>query len=207
MQESKERGLALTNKDLILKIVHENNGTITAEQVSASGLPRGSLKYLADKGILERTSRGVYILPEVWEDEIFNLQTRFKKGIFSKETALFLHGYTDRTPHKFQMTFPINYNTTALKFENVRFDRVKSDLYDLGIVEIKTPGGNTVKAYGLERTLCDILKGRSHTDIQIVSEAFKRYSKSENKDIPMLSEYAKLLRVEKKLNSYLEVLL
>ena len=77
----------------------------------------------------------------------------------------------------------------------------------MGIIDIKTPGGNLVKVYSIERTLCDILKVRSHTDIQIVSEAFKRYSKRENKNIPLISEYAKLLKVEKKLRSYLEVLL
>ena len=197
----------MTNKDLIMRMVKRNNGTITAQQVSSSGLSRGSLKYLVDKGFLERTSRGVYILPEILEDELFNLQTRFKKGIYSKETSLFLHDFTDRTPHKFHMTFPINYNTTVLKSENVSFDRVKSDLYEVGVVEIKTPSGNTVRSYGIERTLCDILKGRSHTDIQIISEAFKRYSKSGTKNIPRLSEYAKLFKVEKKVRSYLEVLL
>jgi hypothetical protein len=105
------------------------------------------------------------------------------------------------------MTFPINYNTTAMKRENISFDRVRSDLYEVGVIDIKTPGGNNVRAYGIERTLCDILRERSHTDTQIISEAFKRYSKSENKNIPLLSEYAKLLKVEKKLRSYLEVLL
>lgn len=197
----------MTNKELIMQMVRDNKGTITAEQVSARGLSRGSLKHLADKGILERTSRGVYILPEIWEDETFNLQIRFKKGIFSRETSLFLHGLTDRTPHKYHMTFPINYNTTALKIENVIFDRVKNDLYEVGVTDVKTSGGNIVRAYGVERTLCDILKGRSHTDIQIISEAFKRYSRSEAKNIPLLSEYAKLLKVEKKVRSYLEVLL
>ena len=197
----------MKNKELIMQMVRENKGTITAGKVSACGLWRGSLKHLADKGILERTSRGVYILPEIWEDEIFNLQIRFKKGIFSKETSLFLHGFTDRTPHRYHMTFPINYNTTALKLENVIFDRVKNDLYEIGVADVKTPAGNIVRAYGIERTLCDILKGRSHTDIQIISEAFKRYSRSEEKNIPLISKYAKLLKVEKKVRSYLEVLL
>ena len=40
-----------------------------------------------------------------------------------------------------------------------------------------------------------------------MTEAFKRYAKLDKKDIPQLSEYAKLMRVEKKLRSYLEVLL
>ncbi len=44
-------------------------------------------------------------------------------------------------------------------------------------------------------------------DIQIISDAFKRYAKSKDKNIPLLSEYAKILRVEKKIRSYLEALL
>jgi predicted transcriptional regulator of viral defense system len=197
----------MTSKEVIMQMVHENNGTITAEQVNKAGLLRGSLKYLADKGILIRSARGVYILPEIWEDELFNLQTRFKKGIFSQETALFLFDLTDRTPSRYHMTFPLGYNTTSLNLENVNYCRVKKDIYELGITTAKTPGGNWVRVYGIERTLCDILKGRNHVDIQIISDAFKRYAQSMDKNIPLLSEYAKILRVGKKVRSYLEVLI
>ncbi len=197
----------MTSTEIIMKMVRENNGTITTTQVSRAGLSRGSLKYLVDKGLLERSTRGVYILPEVWDDELYNLQVRFKRGIFSGETALFLNDFTDRTPNRFQMTFPLNYNTTALKGENIKVFRVKKELYELGVIIVSTPAGNPVRVYGIERTICDILKGRSNTDIQIVSEAFKRYAKTANKNIPLLSEYAKKMRVEKRLRAYLEVII
>jgi hypothetical protein len=64
-----------------------------------------------------------------------------------------------------------------------------------------------VNIYGVERTLCDIFRGHSNTDIQIVSESYKRYAKITNKNIPKLSEYAKIFRVEKRLRTYLEVLI
>ena len=70
-----------------------------------------------------------------------------------------------------------------------------------------TPGGNEVKVYSIERTLCDILRPHSDVDIQVVTEAFKRYAKRKSKNIPVLSEYAKQLKVEKQLRAYLEVLL
>ena len=72
---------------------------------------------------------------------------------------------------------------------------------------MKTSGGNTVRVDNQERTLCDILRPNSSADIQIISESFKRYAVRKNKNIPLLSEYAKVLKVEKKLRSYLEVLL
>lgn len=197
----------MTYAEQILKIAYENNGTVTSAQVTKAGINRQHLKLLVDKGLLECSERGVYIIPTYFGDEMFNLQSRFKRGILSHETALFLLDLTDRTPVKYSMTFPLSYNISIVEKGNVKSYRVKEELYELGIITGKSPAGNEVRLYNAERTLCDILKGRSRTDIQIVTEAFKRYAKLENKDIPLLSKNAKLFRVEKKLRSYLEVLL
>lgn len=80
-------------------------------------------------------------------------------------------------------------------------------LYSLGVVDLKTPSGSIVKGYCAERSLCDILRPRNHTDIQIVSTAFKIYTSRKDKNIPLLSEYAHMLKVEERLRTYLEVLL
>ena len=175
--------------------------------VNDAGFSNGNLTHLVDKGLLERIARGVYILPEIMEDELFSLQNRFKRGIFSHETALFLLDLTDRTPNYYHMTFPNSYNTENPKKELVRCFRTKEDLYKLGIINLKTPSGNTVQSYSMERTLCDILRPKSRVDIQVITDAFKRYTKKENRNIPLLSKYGKTFRVEKKLRSYLEVLL
>ena len=191
----------------IIKMAKENNGTVTTAMVVAAGISRGNIKYLVDKGMIEKSARGVYVLPEMWDDEIFNLKSRFKRGIYSHETALFLLDLTDRTPNRYYMTFPTNYNLTKPKEENIRCTQCKEALYELGITEVITPGGNTVRAYGVERTLCDVLRSRSQVDIQVVAEAFKRYATRTDKNIPILSEYAKKLKVEQRLRAYLEVLL
>lgn len=191
----------------IIEMAKKNNGILTTAMVDAAGVSRGNIKYLVDRGMLEKSSRGVFVLPEVWEDEIFILQSRFKKGIYSHETALFLLDLTDRTPHRYSMTFPITYNLTNPKKENVQCAQCKDELYNLGIVEVITPGGHSVKVYNIERTLCDILRTHNHVDIELVTEAFKRYAVKKDKNLILLSEYAKKLKVEKKVRAYLEVLL
>lgn len=193
--------------EAIIQMAEKNNGIVTNMMVVDAGISRGNLKYLVDRGRLEKVSRGVYTLPKVWEDELFNLQMRFKRGIFSYETALFLCDLTDRTPNYYNMTFPSNYNITNPKVENVRCTQSKPSLYDIGITSLFTPGGNEVNAYCRERTLCDIISPRSRVDIQIIADAYKRYSAKKDKNIPLLSEYAKTFKVEKRLRSYLEVLL
>ena len=191
----------------IIDFAKRNNGIVTSAMVSSAGFPRGCLKYLSDTGKLEKTARGVYVIPSVWEDEFVNIQNRFKKGIFSLETALFLWELTDRTPIKFHMTFPQTYNLTSPKNEGIICNSVVKSIYALGITDVKTPSGNTVKAYNIERTLCDILKKCNHSDIQIITDTFKQYVHHRDKNIPLLSEYSKILKVEKKLRTYLEVLL
>ena len=191
----------------IIQMAKENNGVVTTKMIAAAGFSRGNIKYLVDKGKLEKSSRGIYILPGIWDDEIFNLQNRFKRGIYSHETALFLWDLTDRTPNRYHMTFPTNYNLTNPKKADIQCAQCKNELYGLGLTQVITPGRNIVKAYSVERTLCDILKPRSRVDIQVVTEAFKRYAVRADKNIPLLSEYAKILRVETRLRAYLEVLL
>jgi hypothetical protein len=77
----------------------------------------------------------------------------------------------------------------------------------MGIASVKTPGGNLVQCYGMEKTLCDILRPSARTDIQLVTEAFKRYMQRKDRNIPLLSEFAKVLKVESKVRAYTEVLL
>lgn len=193
--------------DKIMQFVKENNGVVTTAALSEKGILRGNLKKLVDDGKLEKTARGVYILPEIWEDVFVNVQARFKKGIFSNETALFLWDLTDRTPNRYDMTFPHNYNLTNAKNEGINCSRVKLEWYLEGETQIESPGRNKITAYNMERTLCDILRKRSGVDTGVITEAFKRYAVRKDKNIPLLSEYAKKFRVEEKVRRYLEVLI
>ena len=200
-------GEKMIQSNKILEIAKNNNGMVTSKMVEEQNINRGVLKYLYDKGELEKTSRGVYVLPTSWDDEFINLQSRFKKGVFSLETALFLHDLTDRTPINFHMTFPAGYNQSMPKKQKIKCYQNKLDIYERGIIEVPTPLGNKVKVYCVEKTLCDILLTRNKVDIGVISTAFKRYKDNNNKNIPLLSQYAKLLKVEKKVRTYLEVLL
>lgn len=127
----------MTSSDRILKASEMNGGTITTEQVNKMNIHRATLRTMVDKGLLEHSARGVYVLPTKFDDELYNLQIRFKKVVFSNISALYLPGFTDRTPIKYDMTFPASYNTSALKNE-ITAHRVKKELYENGIVSVLT---------------------------------------------------------------------
>ena len=181
-------------------------GTVTAAQVTKAGMHRSVLQELVKDGELYRVGRGLYVSTGAWEDDFYLLQCKYGRGIFSHDTALYLLGYSDRTPAKYTMTFPKGYNAASLKEENIVVKRVVPENYSFGIIEVKSPCGNPIRIYDLERTLCDILRGNG-SDVQIVGEAMKRYAASKDKNIHKLLQYAEQLRVKPKVMHYMEVLL
>lgn len=197
----------MTDKETIKELLGAStDGTITAEQVTAAGLHRSVLQELVDRGELYRFGRGLYVRSNAWEDDFYLLQRKYGRGIYSHDTALYLLGYSDRTPAQYTMTFPKGYNSPSLKQESILIKRVVPENYSLGVIEISSPSGNPLRIYDLERTLCDILRG-SGSDIQIITSAMKRYAASKEKDIHKLLQYAEQLRVKPKVLRYMEVLL
>jgi predicted transcriptional regulator of viral defense system len=198
----------MTNDETtILQMVKTNRGIVTTTQVTEAGIPRRCLGAMVASGILCRVERGVYTFPEIWEDELFFMQYRFSKGIYSHETALYLHGMTDRTPLRYTMTFPFGYNTGNVKKRGIVAKLSTEETYPLGIMTLSSPSGNPIQAYDIERTLCDIAKARHKADIQVVNHAMKTYAGSGNKDLAKLLAYAEILRVKPKVLAYMEVLL
>jgi len=197
----------MNDYDVINAMLAENKGFITSRQVAEANLQRRILSELVEAKKIYRVARGIYALPDVWEDEMYFLQYQFSKGIFSNETALYLHGLSDRTPHTYTLTFQHGYNATGLKKYNAKAKFVTSELYDLGITERPSPCGNTISVYDIERTLCDIVKGKNSCDIQLINQAMKTYAESREKNITKLIAYSERLRVRSKILRYMEVLL
>lgn len=195
------------NKQIIFSKLEQNNGHITTKEVCDLGVHRQFIKQLVDSGELVQTGRGIYQKPDVMEDELFDLQTEYKSGIFSYETSLYLHKMLERVPFFWTMTFKGKYHSEKLKERGVLIKLVIPKLFEDGIVEGLTPGNHKVKTYCMERTLCEILRSRAMTDIQIITFAFKEYVKKPERNLPLLMQYAKIFNVENKVRSYIEVLI
>lgn len=207
MCEIRNWGESMSDREKIKRMLEASeNGVITSAQVTEAGLHRNILQQLVKDGEIYRFGRGLYVRSNSWEDDLYLLQKKYGRGIYSHDTALYLLGYSDRTPAKYTMTFPKGYNAPSLKQETIIIKRVVPENYEFGQIQIKSPAGNLIRTYDLERTLCDILRGNG-SDIQIITNAMKRYAASGEKNIQKLMQYAERLRVSPKVLRYLEVLL
>jgi predicted transcriptional regulator of viral defense system len=192
---------------IIRDILRRQRGVLTSADLANEGIPHTYLSVLEKRGEIQRVSRGQYAAPDALIDEMAGFQAQYKAAIFSHETALYLHELTDRSPLFFSVTVPSGYNATNLKAQGTKVYFVNRKLYSLGIATIKSPHGNDLQTFGLERTVCDIIRSRNQIDIQFIGEALKRYVGREDRDIDLLFRYAKQFRIEKIIRPYIEVLL
>ncbi|MBP1919764.1 type IV toxin-antitoxin system AbiEi family antitoxin domain-containing protein [Youngiibacter multivorans] len=197
----------MTGTKELREFIKNHKGIITTKEVEINGIHREYLRQLVSTGELERVAHGVYITPELWDDRMKIIQLRKDKIVYSHETALFLHGLTDRDPIKYVVTVPNGYNPTKLKNDGLIVHTVKKELFELGVCIKETIFGNKVRTYDLERTVCDIMRDRNNQDPAIVSEAIRNYLRRKDKDLNKLIKYAELLRVDNALRPYLEVIL
>ncbi|MDD5659553.1 MAG: type IV toxin-antitoxin system AbiEi family antitoxin domain-containing protein [Actinomycetota bacterium] len=194
-------------KETLQNLSKAGKGILRTAEAEKAGISRMMLSSLVRNGTLERIAFGQYVLSGELPDDLFALQQRTQKLIYSHDTALFLHDLTDRTPFMFTATVPSSYKVSKAIRERSRIFYIKPELHDLGATLIDSKMGHAVKSYDVERTICDVLRSRKRLDEQIVLDAIKRYAASKSKNLNKLHIYAEKLRIVGVVRRYLEVLL
>ena len=118
----------------------------------------GALKVTLYRLEITKIAPVVFIDPKEFGNELANLQYRYSKGIFYKDTVLFLHGMIDRTPKIYEINFSIFNSHTKFIDVPLKTYRQTNKLFQIGTEEIISPRGHKGRTYNLKRTLCDIEK-------------------------------------------------
>ncbi len=196
-------------RELASNIISERGGVAKSADFVAAGIPAGDIVRLCNEGYLERVRHGYYSLADAHEaSEEQLLATLIPQGIVCVESALFHYGYSDFAPRKWSIAIPRSMSRKRLDVDALPLQAyyVSADLYELG----KTTDdfdGVLLTVYDRERTICDCFKYRSRLDNEIFNKALNAYANDKKKNLKNLSEYAKKLRVYKKVTELMEVLL
>ena len=193
----------MKNIEILKSYIEKNNGILLSKDVKKLNIHKQYIKILCNENYIERKEKGVYVIKGKNVNDFFLIQQRYKVGIFSHNTALYFYHLTDRTPLKYDLTFK---NNVRLNNEIINPHYIKEDKYELGLTELKLEDGTTIKLYDIERTIIDILRDRKKIDLQIFNIAMNEYMKRKDKNLIKLSKYAKVFKVEKILQNYMEVL-
>lgn len=194
------------NKNEILhQLIEENNGYLLSSMALERNVSKAFLAKYVKENSLERIARGIYITEDVWPDELYIMQARNEKVIFSDETALYLHGLLDREYTEICVSVPTGYNATHLKTGNVKVKYASKASYGLGVCVVPSLSGNLVRAYDKERCICDLISERNKTEVPNFQIAMNEYMSGKGRQLSRLVEYAGKLGMRDEVMKYVEV--
>ncbi len=189
------------------ELLQENNGYLFTEQVEKAGISRTYLAKFVQENHLENVAKGIYISQDTWADELYILQIRNPKIIYSGETALYLQSMIDREYSDICITVPPRFNRTRLRSKGVIVHQEKQSIYQLGITEVETNYGNIVRTYNKERCICDMIKYRKKFEVQQFQTAIKTFMRDKEKNMSRLMQYGEQLKIRDEIMKYVEVML
>ncbi len=193
-----------SNIEIIEELMKINNGYITSKEIDNFGIHRMYLNIMYKKGIIEKVGNGVYIDSSKIEDNYYIFSISMPNTIYSHMTALYFHGLSLKAPNdRYDITVRKNYNSKHLKNHEVFY--VADNIYKLGLIEIKTPMGNKVRVYDMERCICDIIRSKKRMDSEHVKYSIRAYLKRKDKDLIKLSNYADKMGIKDEVMNYIEV--
>lgn len=176
-------------------------------QLSAAKIFYKDIQKLLNDGLIEKIRYGYYH----WVDqdnlsEVLIINRLFPDAILCMETALFYYGYSDRTPREWHLAISKDSGKSRFKID---YPFVKPYYLESSLLKIGITTGlideQQVRIYDKERTICDCLRYVRKMDKEIFNKAIQGYIKDSTKDIARLMQYAKKLRVAKKLKDMIGV--
>lgn len=179
----------------IRQIVNQNNGMISTRMVDLLDIDRQYLSIMKKNNELESLSRGIYARPDVFQDSYYMFQMKYKKVIFSHMNALYFSNLTEEFPYEYTVTVPQRYHVNSLN-EKCNVFYVSDNIIDLGLCEVQTPDGHIVRAYDLERSICDIIRSKNRMDFEQVKKSVRLYMHCKDKDLKKLSLYSKKMGID-----------
>lgn len=193
--------------EFLRKLFSQHNYVMTTAELTASQLYYKDIKLLLDEGLIERVRRGYYYWIENFGgSEVAIINRLFPDAVLCMETALFYYRYSDRNPAEWNFAIDKNVSKlrTKIDYPFIRAYRVEPTLVTLG----ESTGEidhMAVRIYDRDRTICDVLRNRNKMDREIFNKAIQGYVKDTKKNIPNLMQYAKVLRVQRRVKELIGV--
>ena len=180
---------------------------MTTAQLNRDKLYYRDIQELLEKGFIEKIRRGYYHwIEDYGRSEVVIINRLFPDAVLCMETALFYYKYSDRNPAEWNIAIDKNASRQRLKIDYpfIKAYRIEPSLLSLG-----ETGGKIdfekIRIYDRDRTICDVLRNMNKMDKEIFNKAIQNYVKDSKKNISSLMQYAKVLRVQKRVKDLIGV--
>lgn len=196
-----------TDLDRTLKLARRRQGVRTSE-LAEHGIHRQALSRLVAAGKLERVARGLYRTPASPFTEHHGLavaSAAVPRGVICLLSALRFHGIGTQLPSQVWIAIDRRARQPALSFPPLKIVRFTGAALSEGIREHRVEG-QSVRVYGVAKTLADCFKYRNKIGLDVALEALREAWRARRFAMDELDHYAGICRVRRVMRPYLEAL-
>ena len=183
-------------------------GVVRAADLEARGIPRGQMYRLLRKGQVTRHARGVYTAsnhPHTAGHALAQVAKRVPSGVICLLTALRFHGLTTQSPAEVWIALPEKARKPQLDYPRLRVTRFSGPALSDGI-EIHRIEGVEVRVYSPAKTVADCFKYRNKVGIDVAVEALRDFSRRHRGGATGLARFARICRVTRVMQPYLDAI-
>jgi predicted transcriptional regulator of viral defense system len=182
----------------------KNKGYLIRKQLPDKSTYKYLLK-LVNEGIVERVKQGVYHYGNAaFDNTMIDIEKIVPNGVLCLYSAWAYYELSVQIPQSFNIAIEKSRKVLLPDYPLISLYYWKREYQELGVTKQKI-GGYIIKIYDLEKSVCDAVRYRTKIGIDVTSEILKNYLKRKDRNLSRLIGYAKQMRIEKTLKTYLEI--
>ena len=190
------------NKNTIFDTIQKKGGFITTGEIKDRS-EYEQLRRATDNGTLMRIRKGVYVKTSALANNMIDVERIIPNGVLCLYSAFSHYELSTQVPSATCIAIEAKRKVRLPEYPPIELFFWKPENLNFGIIQ-KQISGYTVRITDMERTVCDAVKYRNKIGLDVCGEIIDNYLKKENRNISLLHDYAKRLRVKNILTKYLE---
>lgn len=190
-------------------IISEGRKFIKIAELKDMGYSYYKIGKLEENGTIKRINRSTYenLSYKGEENDFFSAEAYVPDGVICLMSAARYYSLTEFLPDAVDVAIARKKKVSTLpNWPEIRIYYFDPGRMELGVQKIRN-GENAFSIFDIEKTVVDVIYYRNKVGIEKTSEILKKYLERKDRQIDRLYEYAKKLRCEKIIRTYLEVLI
>lgn len=196
--------MPVSKTELVAKLVRKS-GAFRPRDLG-SGIARHYLRLAKERGLVKRVGRGLYVaadFPATEHHSLVEAAKRVPNGIICLLSALRFHGLTTQAPHEVWIAIGEKARRPKADRPRLRVVRFSGASLEYGVMTKKVEGV-TVRVFRPAKTVADCFKYRNKIGLEVALEALRECYRERKATMDELWEAAKVCRVARVMQPYLE---
>lgn len=193
-----------------LQELASDHEVLTTKQLLEAGLSDRSITRLVEEGLLTRVRRGIYQhedSPLSEHHDLIHVLKSAPRAVIVLLSALKFHGIGTQQAYEVWIQLPTQTRVPKIEWPPIRVIRTRVAGLQSAGVTIHALGGTRIPVTTPARTVADCFKFRNQVGLDVCVEALRETLRARKATIAEIGEMARLVRVSKTIQPYLEAMI